>query len=169
MDRVSESSRKVKDITGMIEGIAFQTNILALNAAVEAARKGEQGRGFAVVAGEVRHLAQRSATAVKDIKTLIDDAVSHVEQGTSFVQLAGHAMSEAMGAVEHMTGIMAEMEGAAAEQSVGIAQVNRAISQIDEVTRSNVALVEQAAAAATSLEEQVDFLRHAVGAFAIEA
>ncbi|HTI18805.1 MAG TPA: methyl-accepting chemotaxis protein [Trinickia sp.] len=169
MDRVTESSRKVKEITGMIEGIAFQTNILALNAAVEAARAGEQGRGFAVVATEVRYLAQRSATAAKDIKGLIDEAASHVEQGTSFVQLAGGAMSEARGAVEHMTGIMAEIEGAAAEQSSGIAQVNQAISQIDDVTRSNVALVEQAAAAAKSLEQQVELLRHAVGTFAIEA
>lgn len=167
MDSITESSRRIKDITGIIEGIAFQTNILALNAAVEAARAGEQGRGFSVVASEVRSLAQRAAVAAKDIKSLIDDAARRVEQGASFVQLAGGTMSEAMGAVERVTRIVGEIEIAAANQSQGIAQVNEAISQIDEATQSNVARVEQVTVAAKSLESQVDVLRRAVAVFEI--
>ncbi|WP_118182386.1 methyl-accepting chemotaxis protein [Paraburkholderia phosphatilytica] len=168
MDGITESSRKVKDITGIIEGIAFQTNILALNAAVEAARAGEQGRGFAVVASEVRSLAQRSGTAAKEIKELIGDSAAQVEQGASLVQQAGKTMSDAMQAVERMTRIMAEIESAAAEQSSGIEQVNQAISQIDEVTQNNVALVEEAAAAAKSLEEQTEVLHDAVAVFQVD-
>ena len=168
MNGISESSRKVKDITGIIEGIAFQTNILALNAAVEAARAGEHGRGFAVVASEVRGLAQRSGTAAKEIKELIGDSADQVEHGASLVREAGKTMSEAMQAVERLTHIMAEIEASAAEQSLGIEQVNHAILQIDEFTQNNVALVEEAAAAAKSLEEQACVLRRAVAAFEID-
>jgi methyl-accepting chemotaxis protein-1 (serine sensor receptor) len=165
MDGITASSRKVAEIIGMIEGIAFQTNILALNAAVEAARAGEQGRGFAVVASEVRSLAQRSGTAAKEIKELIGESAAKVEQGASLVAEAGKTMSEAMQSVERMTGIMGEIEAAALEQSEGIAQVNKAITQIDEVTQHNAALVEEAAAAAKSLEEQAAILRDAVAVF----
>jgi len=162
MEGITTSSRKVAEIIGMIEGIAFQTNILALNAAVEAARAGEQGRGFAVVASEVRSLAQRSGTAAKEIKELIGESAAKVEQGASLVAEAGKTMREAMQSVERVTGIMGEIEAAALEQSEGIAQVNKAITQIDEVTQHNAALVEEAAAAAKSLEEQASVLREAV-------
>jgi methyl-accepting chemotaxis protein-1 (serine sensor receptor) len=165
MDGITTSSRKVAEIIGMIEGIAFQTNILALNAAVEAARAGEQGRGFAVVASEVRSLAQRSGTAAKEIKELIGESAAKVEQGASLVAEAGKTMHEAMQSVERVTGIMGEIEAAALEQSEGIAQVNKAITQIDEVTQHNAALVEEAAAAAKSLEEQATLLRDAVSVF----
>ena len=167
MDGITESSHKIKDISAIIESIAFQTNILALNAAVEAARAGEEGRGFSVVASEVRSLAQRSGMAAKEIKVLIDDAVARVEQGASLVLLVGKTMSEAMEAIELMIRIMTEIEVAAAEQSLGIEQVNQAISQIDEVTQNNVALVEEAAAAAKSLEEQSEVLRSTVEVFEI--
>ena len=168
MDGITESSRKVTEITGMIEGIAFQTNILALNAAVEAARAGEQGRGFAVVASEVRSLAQRSATAAKEIKELLGHSAAQVAQGAALVAQAGGTMKDAMQAVEHVTRIMGEIEAAAREQSAGIEQVNQAITQIDEVTQNNVALVEEAAAAAKSLEEQAEVLRDAVAVFRID-
>jgi methyl-accepting chemotaxis protein I, serine sensor receptor len=168
MDGITASSRKVAEIIGMIEGIAFQTNILALNAAVEAARAGEQGRGFAVVASEVRSLAQRSGTAAKEIKELIGESAAKVEQGASLVVEAGKTMREAMQSVERVTGIMGEIEAAALEQSDGIAQVNKAITQIDEVTQHNAALVEEAAAAAKSLEEQAAVLRQAVAVFRLD-
>ncbi|CAG4924663.1 methyl-accepting chemotaxis protein [Paraburkholderia saeva] len=168
MDGITASSRKVAEIIGMIEGIAFQTNILALNAAVEAARAGEQGRGFAVVASEVRSLAQRSGAAAKEIKELIGESVAKVGQGASLVAEAGKTMREAMYAVERVTGIMGEIETAALEQSEGIAQVNKAITQIDEVTQHNAALVEEAAAAAKSLEEQAAVLRDAVAVFQLD-
>jgi methyl-accepting chemotaxis protein I, serine sensor receptor len=168
MDGITTSSRKVAEIIGMIEGIAFQTNILALNAAVEAARAGEQGRGFAVVASEVRSLAQRSGTAAKEIKELIGESAAKVEQGASLVAEAEKTMTEAMQSVERVTGIMGEIEAAALEQSEGIAQVNKAITQIDEVTQHNAALVEQAAAAANALEEQAGILRDAVAVFHLD-
>ncbi len=169
MSEIATSSRKVAEITGIIEGIAFQTNILALNAAVEAARAGEQGRGFAVVASEVRSLAQRSGTAAKEIKELISESGASVEQGTLLVDDARRTMEEALDAVNRVTGIMGEIETATLEQNDGIEQVNRAITQIDEVTQRNAALVEEAAAAAKSLEEQADSLRDAVSVFRIDA
>ena len=169
MDGISESSRKVTEIIGMIEGIAFQTNILALNAAVEAARAGEQGRGFAVVASEVRSLAQRSGAAAKEIKELIGESAAKVEQGASLVSEAQTTIHEAMRAVERVTGVMSEIEASALEQSDGIEQVNKAVSQIDEVTQHNAALVEESAAAAKSLEEQAVALREAVAVFQVAA
>ncbi|HZZ12779.1 MAG TPA: methyl-accepting chemotaxis protein [Paraburkholderia sp.] len=169
MDGITESSRKVAEIIGMIEGIAFQTNILALNAAVEAARAGEQGRGFAVVASEVRSLAQRSGAAAKEIKDLIGDSAAKVERGASLVSDAQKTIHEAMNAVQRVTGVMNEIEASAHEQSDGIEQVNKAVSQIDEVTQHNAALVEQAAAAAKSLEEHAVALRDAVSVFQVAA
>ncbi|RKP56642.1 methyl-accepting chemotaxis protein [Pararobbsia silviterrae] len=169
MNGISEASRKVAEIIGVIEGIAFQTNILALNAAVEAARAGEQGRGFAVVASEVRSLAQRSGTAAKEIKDLIGASVARVEQGSALVSEAGSTMKEAMTSVGRVTDIMGEIEAAAREQSDGIEQVNKAITQIDEVTQHNAALVEEAAASAKSLEEQAAILREAVAVFRVRA
>ncbi|WP_281663867.1 methyl-accepting chemotaxis protein [Paraburkholderia fungorum] len=168
MDGISASSRKVAEIIGMIEGIAFQTNILALNAAVEAARAGEQGRGFAVVASEVRSLAQRSGSAAKEIKELIGESAAKVEQGASLVSNAQKTIHEAMDAVQRVTGVMNEIEASALEQSDGIEQVNKAVAQIDEVTQHNAALVEEAAAAAKSLEEHAVALRDAVAVFRLD-
>ncbi|MFT7723956.1 MAG: methyl-accepting chemotaxis protein [Roseateles sp.] len=167
MDEINTSSRKIADIIGVIDGIAFQTNILALNAAVEAARAGEQGRGFAVVAGEVRSLAGRSADAAKEIKTLIGSSVERVETGSRLVAEAGRTMEELVGAVQRVKDIMGEITTATAEQSDGIAQVHVAITQLDQVTQQNAALVEQSAAAAESLREQAQTLNAAVGTFQI--
>jgi len=168
MDSINESSRKIVDIISVIDGIAFQTNILALNAAVEAARAGEQGRGFAVVAGEVRNLAQRSAAAAKEIKTLIGDSVEKVEGGSKLVAQAGQTMEEIVTSIRRVTDIMSEITAASQEQSQGIEQVNLAITQMDEVTQQNAALVEEAAAAAESLEEQAQNLSVSVGTFKMD-
>ncbi|SAK77829.1 methyl-accepting chemotaxis sensory transducer [Caballeronia hypogeia] len=167
MREINGSSSKIADIISIIEGIAFQTNILALNAAVEAARAGEEGRGFAVVAGEVRSLAQRSSAAAKEIKELIDTSVARVQTGTTLVDEAGRTMNEIIGAVQRVTDIMGEIAAASEEQSSGIEQVSRAVTQMDEVTQQNAALVEEAAAAAQSLEDQAARLRHAVAVFQI--
>ncbi|MFF7399305.1 methyl-accepting chemotaxis protein [Achromobacter sp. NPDC008082] len=169
MQGISASSRKISEIVSVIDGIAFQTNILALNAAVEAARAGEQGKGFAVVAGEVRSLAQRSAQAAKEIKGLIEDSVSKVGAGSQQVERAGATMQEIVASVKRVTDIMGEISAASDEQSSGIDQVNRAVSQMDEVTQQNAALVEQAAAAAGSLQEQAERLVQAVAVFKINA
>jgi PAS domain S-box-containing protein len=168
MASISSSSRKIVDIISVIEGIAFQTNILALNAAVEAARAGEQGRGFAVVAAEVRNLAQRSAAAAKEIKTLIDSSVEKVDIGAKQVDQAGATMNEIVSAVKRVTEIMAEISAASNEQSAGIEQVNQAITQMDEVTQQNAALVEEAAAAAESMQEQTNTLMEAVSVFKLD-
>jgi methyl-accepting chemotaxis protein len=168
MSSINDSSRKIVDIISVIDGIAFQTNILALNAAVEAARAGEQGRGFAVVAAEVRNLAQRSAAAAKEIKTLIGDSVGKVEDGTRLVDEAGKTMAEIVNAVKRVTDIMSEISAASNEQSTGIEQVNQAVMQMDEVTQQNAALVEEAAAAAESVEEQAQLLTEAVGIFKLD-
>ncbi|MFM0335180.1 methyl-accepting chemotaxis protein [Paraburkholderia fungorum] len=169
MGEINDSSRQIADIIGVIEGIAFQTNILALNAAVEAARAGEQGRGFAVVAGEVRSLAQRSATAAKEIKQLISASVERVHNGSTLVEQAGTTMGEILQAVQRVTDIMGEIAAASEEQSSGISQVGRAVTQMDEVTQQNAALVEEAAAAAASLQDQAGRLRDTVGAFRVNS
>lgn len=165
MSSINESARKIEDIISVIDGIAFQTNILALNAAVEAARAGEQGRGFAVVAGEVRNLAQRSASAAKEIKELITDSVSKTMEGTKLVESAGETMHEIVTSVQRVTDIMSEITAASAEQSSGINQVNDAVNHMDEVTQQNAALVEEAAAAAESLVEQASTLMDTVNQF----
>ncbi|MBU1225090.1 MAG: MCP four helix bundle domain-containing protein [Gammaproteobacteria bacterium] len=168
MASIKDSSRKISDIIGVIDGIAFQTNILALNAAVEAARAGEQGRGFAVVASEVRNLAQRSAGAAKEIKALIEDSVGKVDAGGRLVDEAGKTMDEIVSSVKRVTDIMGEIAAASQEQSTGIEQVNQAITQMDNVTQQNSALVEEAAAAAESLQDQAGKLAQAVSVFRLE-
>ncbi len=167
MSDINASSRKIVDIIGVIDGIAFQTNILALNAAVEAARAGEQGRGFAVVASEVRNLAQRSAAAAKEIKSLIDDSVNKADTGSKLVTEAGETMVEVVDSIRRVTDIMSEIMAASQEQSSGIEQVNQAIVQMDQVTQQNAALVEEAAAAADSLSKQAVDLAQAVSIFKI--
>jgi methyl-accepting chemotaxis protein len=169
MGSIKESSRRIVHIIGVIDGIAFQTNILALNAAVEAARAGEQGRGFAVVASEVRNLAQRSAAAAKEIKSLIGDSVERIDAGSSLVDQAGKSMDEIVTSVARVTDIMAEITAASQEQSSGIDQVNQAVAQVDEATQQNAALVEQAAAAAQSLQDQAAKLAQAVAVFVLSA
>jgi methyl-accepting chemotaxis protein-1 (serine sensor receptor) len=168
MGEIKDSSTKISDIIGIIEGIAFQTNILALNAAVEAARAGEQGRGFAVVASEVRALAQRSSSAAKEIKGLILTSVERVQSGSTLAMQAGTTMNEIIGAVKRVTDIMGEISAASEEQSNGIQQVALAVTQMDDVTQQNAALVEQASAAAASLESQAETLRLAVATFKLE-
>jgi methyl-accepting chemotaxis protein len=165
MDEINASSKKIADIIGTIDGIAFQTNILALNAAVEAARAGEQGRGFAVVASEVRSLAQRSAEAAREIKTLIGASVDKVESGSRLVQDAGNTMGEIVASVQRVSDIIGEISAAAAEQSAGIGQVNSAVTVLDQMTQQNAALVEESAAAAESLKHQSRQLADAVAAF----
>ena len=168
MQGINASSQRIADIVGVIDSIAFQTNILALNAAVEAARAGEQGRGFAVVAGEVRTLAQRSAEAAKEIKQLISASVDQVAQGTQLVDQAGSTMTDIVGAIQRVTDIMGEISAASHEQSAGVAQVGEAINQMDQATQQNAALVEESAAAAVALRQQADGLLGAVSRFRVE-
>jgi len=169
MAAINDSSKKIVEIISVIDGIAFQTNILALNAAVEAARAGEQGRGFAVVASEVRSLAQRSAAAAKEIKSLIGDSVEKVGNGSKLVEQAGKTMDEIVTSVKRVTDIMAEISAASQEQSQGFEQVNQTVTQMDEVTQQNAALVEEASAAARSLEEQCESLKDSVSKFRVDA
>ncbi|NUU01772.1 methyl-accepting chemotaxis protein [Herbaspirillum robiniae] len=168
MNSINDSSRKIVDIIAVIDGIAFQTNILALNAAVEAARAGEQGRGFAVVASEVRSLAQRSAAAAKEIKSLIDDSVDKVGTGSKLVEQAGSTMAEIVDSVARVTQIVGDISDASQEQSAGISQVNHAISQMDQTTQQNAALVEEAAAAAAALQQQAETLERVVSVFKLD-
>ena len=165
MRDISSSSQRIAEITTLINGIAFQTNILALNAAVEAARAGEQGRGFAVVAGEVRNLAQRSAQAAKEIKGLIEDSVSRVDMGSVLVESAGETMGDIVNAVTRVTDIMGEIASASDEQSRGIDQVGQAVAEMDRVTQQNASLVEESASAAAALEEQASMLTQSVAVF----
>jgi methyl-accepting chemotaxis protein-2 (aspartate sensor receptor) len=167
MSSIARSSDKIAEIISVIDGIAFQTNILALNAAVEAARAGEQGRGFAVVASEVRGLAQRSAQSAKEIKELIGESVSQVNDGSALAERAGQAMREVSASISHLTQMMAEISASSLEQSTGIEQVNQAVVQMDEMTQQNAALVEQAASAAASLHVQTRHLKAAVSVFKI--
>ena len=169
MDSINASSKKIADIIGVIDGIAFQTNLLALNAAVEAARAGEHGRGFAVVAQEVRTLAHRSAAAAKEIKVLIDGSVAQVDSGTQLVDQAGATMQDIVQSIRHVTDIMGEISAASREQSVGIEQINHAVSEMDSVTQQNAALVEQASAAAAAMQEQAEALSGAVSVFKLDA
>jgi methyl-accepting chemotaxis protein len=168
MSDIQDSSKKIADIIGVIDSIAFQTNILALNAAVEAARAGEQGRGFAVVASEVRNLAQRSAQAAKEIKGLIADSVERVDGGAKLVAEAGATMEQVVDSFRQVTGLVTDIASASQEQASGISQVTMAVSQMDGVTQQNAALVEEAAAAAESLEEQARALMRAVGQFKLD-
>jgi methyl-accepting chemotaxis protein len=168
MASIADSSRRQRDIIGVIDGIAFQTNILALNAAVEAARAGEQGRGFAVVASEVRSLAQRSAEAAREIKSLIEDSVSRVDTGATQVSRAGETMTAMLEAVSRVTEVVSEISAAAREQSTGVSQINGAVARLDSVTQQNAALVEEAAAATKSMEEQADRLVSAVSVFRVD-
>ena len=169
MGEISQSAKRIVDIIGIIDSIAFQTNILALNAAVEAARAGEQGRGFAVVATEVRSLAQRSAAAAKEIKTLIDASVEKVNSGVQLSGLAGVTMEDLVFSVQRVSQIISEISAASGEQNTGIQQVNEAVTSMDQVTQQNAALVEQAAAAAASLEEQSVKLAQAISVFKISS
>ena len=167
MSAINNASRKIADIISVIDSIAFQTNILALNAAVEAARAGEQGRGFAVVASEVRNLAQRSATAAREIKSLIDDSVAQVELGNHQADRAGETMQEIVGSIRQVSTIIHDISNTSREQSRGMEEINQAISALDENTQQNAALVEQAAAAARSLQEQAMGLEHLIDAFVL--
>ncbi|WP_341892771.1 methyl-accepting chemotaxis protein, partial [Variovorax sp. YR752] len=169
MKEINDSSKKIADIITVIDGIAFQTNILALNAAVEAARAGEQGRGFAVVAGEVRSLAQRSAEAAKEIKTLIGASVERVERGTVLVDRAGQTMQQIVESIRRVTDIVGEISSASVEQSSGVQQVGQAVTEMDQATQQNAALVEQSAAAAESLKQQAQQLVQAVAVFKLSA
>jgi methyl-accepting chemotaxis protein len=165
MGAIDASSRKIADITAVIDGIAFQTNILALNAAVEAARAGEQGRGFAVVAGEVRTLAQRCATAAHEIKALIADSTTQVGKGSQQVELAGAAIGQVVGRVQQVNAMMSDIASASREQHAGIGQLNHALTEIDGITQQNAALVEEAASAAASLQQQATTLEQLVRVF----
>lgn len=167
MEQISQASKRIEEIIGVINGIAFQTNILALNASVEAARAGEQGRGFAVVAGEVRNLAQRSAQAAKEIKVLIADSACKVQNGTSQVEAAGRAMNQSVAAIQQVSELMASIRSAASEQTAGIQRVNTSISELDQITQQNAALGEQAAAAAVSMKRQAGRLQVGVAAFCL--
>nr|WP_254224006.1 methyl-accepting chemotaxis protein [Burkholderia multivorans] len=165
MTKIRTTSRKVSEIIGVIEGISFQTNILALNAAVEAARAGAEGRGFSVVAAEVRTLAQRSADAAREIKALILESVGQVDLGGQLIDQVGKNMAQIVNSVQGVTGLMAEISRASAEQSTGIEEVNRAVGHMDEMTQQNAALVEQAAAASTSMQHQTEELEKAMRVF----
>ncbi len=168
MDAIDAASRKIVDITGVIDGIAFQTNILALNAAVEAARAGEQGRGFAVVAGEVRNLAQRAAGAAREIKVLIEDSVARVEAGSALVQQAGATMDEVVDSVGRVSGIIAEISGASSEQAREIAAIGKVMEAMDGATRDSAGRVEEAVGAAVAMKAQADELAKVVGVFRVE-
>ncbi|MGZ8318093.1 MAG: methyl-accepting chemotaxis protein, partial [Telluria sp.] len=169
MREISAAGKRIEDIVGLIDGIAFQTNLLALNASVEAARAGEQGRGFAVVAGEVRSLAQRTAAEAREIKRLINDTVKRLQEGEQQVADAGETMASIVDSVRQVEGLMAEMAKASAEQSIGIDQVNHAVGDMDRDTQQNAAMVEQSAEAANSLREQAGRLRGAIAVFKLAA
>jgi methyl-accepting chemotaxis protein len=169
MEDIRASSKRIEDITSVIDGIAFQTNILALNAAVEAARAGEQGKGFAVVASEVRSLAQRSAAAAREIKTLIDESVGKVDAGSTLVHEAGNTMTEIVDSIRHVTSIMGQIAAASQGQTEGIERVNASIVEMNDVTHQNAAMVEQAAAAAQSLQQQAGHLEQVVGVFKLRS